>query len=138
MKPNTSVRLELIFNGLPLRERGGKRLFPRIKKTFAIAALGFERVCRGKYYLQKIIALADASLLVVVPSTLRVFLVEDGRVVPPRTEVDDAILMSRVEFGEFFRQGLHWRKHKLERNLGNRPFFLGFEPLWDRRGRVEL
>jgi hypothetical protein len=94
--------------------------------------------CYPNYYLQKIIALADASLLVVVPSTLRVFLVEDGRVVPPRTEVDDAILMSRVEFGEFFRQGLHWRKHKLERNLGDRPFFLGFEPLWDRRGRVEL
>lgn len=53
-------------------------------------------------------------------------------VVPTRSQVNDAILVGRVEFGELFREGLNWGKSELERELHDRPLFFGVQPLANR------
>lgn len=61
--------------------------------------------------------LADLSILEVIGSTRGVLLMEGDWVVPPWAEVNYAVGMWRVEFGELFHEDLDGREGELKRDF---------------------
>jgi hypothetical protein len=51
---------------------------------------------------------------------LPVLFVENDGVLPAWTQINDAVGVGRVEFGEFFGEGLDGREHELEGDLDDR------------------